>query len=198
PHQVLATIRIWPKQAVAVRPFYGGGSARAEGLHRSVTWGVRAVRARGAVLAALELLPDFVRVVDANDDEISRLTDVQRVTRGLHLIEERLDLLAASAIRHRLPNPFDDQLSDRAALAAPRIAVFAHHDGVDVARRGAAQLADVVIAPVAGCCHHPDTTSGHQRLCTPRRRLGKALHELAQRQHRRGVVRVVDEHPEAV
>ena len=95
--------------------------------------------ARGAVLAALQLLPHVVGVVDADHDHVAVAPQVEGAPGRLQLVQHRLDLLDPAAIGHLGPHALLDQGRRLAAGPAAVVRVLAQDQRVEVARRGAAR-----------------------------------------------------------
>ena len=150
------------------------------------------------MLASLQLLPDVVGVIDADHHQVPVVAQVECVASRLELVEHRLHAGAAGTGGNPGPHPAFDQDGGLAANAAAGVGVLADDDRVEVMRRDLPQLDDVLVPPIARGGHHPDPLAGDHRLPATGRRLAQAVHELAQRLHRRRVVRVVDDHPVAV
>src|SRR3990170_3644013 len=176
-------------------PAAGAAGDLALVLHVAVVGHRRAVARRGgAMLAALQLLPDIVGVVNTDHHHVAGMPHIEGVARRLELIEHRLDAGAAGPGVHTGAHAPLDQRRRVAARAATGVGVLANDDRVEMVRRDPAQLDDVLVAPVAGGGHHPDAASGDQRLPAAGRGFAEAIHEIAERLDRGGIVGVVHDH----
>src|SRR5438552_10149546 len=129
-----------------------------DGLALAVPLDPREYRGVGERLPVLQLLPHLARVVDAQDDEISRTGSVERAPGGVHLVEHDLDVPHAMPLAHGLLDALQDERRRLTALASTRVAVLADDDLVEVSGRHTPERPHVIVPPVSSRGHdrHPE------------------------------------------
>src|SRR6188508_289427 len=115
--------------------------------------------ARLAVLAPLELLPDAVRMVDADDDHVALRRQFERVPRRLELIEDRRDRRRPS-LRPGVLDALGDELGRGASRTSAVVLVLPDDDLVEVAGGDAPHLDDVLVTTVPGRRDDTDPAPG--------------------------------------
>src|SRR5680860_811510 len=111
---------------------------------------VGAARTRVRLLGpVLQFRHHTVVLVHTENDEVARMCPRHRVTYGVNLLDDHLDLLATRALGHLPANTIGYEGSGFSPVASTQRNILADNQDVEVVRRDGTELSHVVVATVA-------------------------------------------------
>jgi len=127
-------------------------------VHVGVSSRVAAVLSRLGVMAEVfQLTQDRRMLVDAQDDEVAGVGTGHAMTYGCQLLQHDLHLTTARrALRHTGANSLRHELGGDPGCTSAQTVVLADDDDVEMVGRNGPELANVVVAAVAGGTDHAD------------------------------------------